>query len=662
MSRRMLYWFSHILCAIVIILAFLTLIQCTIKKPEAPSWRADLVIPLVNETWDMPTLIEKIDQDNLQIDSAGNPYFFYEKVLDTVTVQGAFSVADVADTLAESLGVVQLDPFSGSSVSVNLSDYVTLQLGVVPPVSFDITQPLPPMGEFATVTVASGYALITIVNDFGLDLDTVMVDINDLLLGGTVTSYSIPGGIPAWATYVDTIDLAGMTISNELEISMHCHTPGAVNFSTADKSLSATVSVPEGPSVSSATARLPQITRQFNEQITITSDHEVQIATLDGGEIVLDIQNNTDVPANLVITIPDVNDGSSPFVINQPIGANSSGQYIYDLTGYNIEPLDQTMPQSLAIDIEAIIDSSGTQLVTFNAGDQIFVTTGVRNVSLASVQGIISPTPATFDNIQQEIEIPKGFDQVQLTSAVLYLEIENTVNIPGSFSITIDGDGGQQKVISGIVLPGTPGLPTTTLVVDDDVSDFLNPVPGLLTVSGDAIFGDGVTAGSINNDDYVTATVTIQSPLEMIVDSTSFDGDWETADIDSKISDHLNQAHFYLTVTNHLPLGIEAQILLGGDSVTLYTNPEVVLGPIFVSRPPLAIDGTVDTEEISETVLVMDSTQVQVLRHDPLWIGQLYTLESTDGATIKFSADDSFSITGYIEADISVSEELWEEL
>lgn len=76
LSHRVLYWFSHIICAFVIILAFLTLVQCTVKKPEAPSWETNLTVPLVNKAWDMAELIDKIDQENLAMDTLGNPCFF----------------------------------------------------------------------------------------------------------------------------------------------------------------------------------------------------------------------------------------------------------------------------------------------------------------------------------------------------------------------------------------------------------------------------------------------------------------------------------------------------------------------------------------------------------------------------------------------------------
>ena len=664
-TRKLLYLASHIACGIAVILMFLTLIQCTIKKPEAPTWDTNLVVPLVHKTYDMPELIEKIDQENLSTDSLGNPFFFYSQVLDTVMISGSFAVEDISQNISESLGVVQLDPFTGAAVGVNLEDYVPFALGTVPPISFDISEPLPAMGEYTTAAVESGFALVTVVNDFGLNLDTVTVTIDDIIVGGQLCYYDIPGGIPAGESRVDTIDLSGRTVSNQFTISLHCYTPGATSFSLADKSMSATVSMPVGPTVSSATAQIPRITKQFNEDVAITSEHQLQAATLDNGQLVLDIENNTNVPATLIITLPDINDGASPLVINQPILPNNTHQVIYDLTGYNLEPSDQVMPQSMTVDIEAIIDSSGSQLITFNAGDRISVSTGIHNVSLASVQGILAPTTADFVDIEQAIEIPKGFDQVQLTSAVLMLEVENTVNIPGTFSVNIDGELGQHATINGIIAPGTPEFPTTSVIIDSNVVAFLNPVPELLTVNGNATFGDGVTSGSVNASDYITATVILSSPLEMIVGETTFDGEWESVDVDqtdiTKLTDNLNLARVFMTIANRLPLGIEAEFYLSGDSATLYSNPEVVLGPITVAHGTLGTDGTVTSTVVSENVLSLSSEEARVLENEQLWIGQIFSLESTNGETVRFTASDSLTVSGYIEIDFTVSEALWED-
>ena len=664
-SRRILYWLSQIVCGALVIFLFLTLAQCTVKKPEAPSWQANLVIPLVNKTWDMRELIEKIDQDNLTTDSFGNPFFFYRKVLDTIRLEGSFGIVNAADTLAESLGIVRLDPFTGTTAAVNLSEYMPLELGFIPPVSFDVSEPLPPVGEFVVITVESGFALVTLENNFGVDLDTVTVTLNDRVLGRPVTSYAVPGGVPAGEMRVDTIDLSGKTISNEFDLTMHCHTPGANSFSLSESSLAATLSLPEGPEVSWATARIPRIEKHFNEEVAIACEHRLQTATIEYGQVVINVDNSTNVPLGLRISLNDVKDGGVPVVIDQSVAPGQRGQFVRDLGGYTIVPADKPLPQALSITVDAVIDSSGTELVTFDAGDKISVTTSIQDITLASVQGIIAPTTAAFDNISRDIELPKGFDQAQLTSAAMTVEIANTVNIPGSFDVTISGDNGENTTIGGDIQRGTPDAPVTTTVINNDVSGFLNPVPQRVTINGAATFGDGVTVGSINVDDYLTPTITLSSPLEMILQETSFDGDWQSTKIDqdvvSKIVDNTNLATLHLSVVNHLPLEIDIAVLLGGDSLTLYSQPEVVLGPVTVTRGSLAPDGSVDTSAESEIILPLDSIQVQVFDHNPLWIGQVYTLKGSDGTVIKLTAGDSFAVSGYINVDLNVSDELWKD-
>jgi hypothetical protein len=639
LARRILYWTSHVFCAFLVVIVFLTLVQCTIKKPEAPSWQTNLVVPLANKTWNMAELIEKLDQENLEVDSLGNPIFYFENVLDTVSLNGSFAIGNVSQTVAESLGIISLDPFSGANVNINLGDYLVLVLGDIPPVSFDISEQLPAMTEFSSATIANGNAVVTIVNNFGLDLDTVIVTINDDVLASQVTTYSIPGGIPAGQTAVDTIDLSGSTISNQLSALIHCHTPGATSFSLSGKTMDATFDIPAGLSVSSATAEIPQISKSFSQNIDITGDHQLEVAVLDNGQLTLDIQNNTNLSATLTVTLSDIKNNGSSLVINQPVNPAQSQQITYNLTGYTLEPTDQVMPQSIAFDVDAVIDSSGSQMVTISEGDDITVITSVENLSFGSVQGIIGATSADFDSIQQDINPPKGFDNIQLPSAVLTLAIENAVNIPGSFTINVNGDQGQQKVINGSIAPGTTQSPVTTVIIDSSISTLMNPLPSLITVDGSATFGDGLTSGSITPNDYVVASITLSSPLEMIIDSTTFDGGVESSKIDqsdiTKITDNFKLAQIYTTVVNHLPLGASAEILMGGDSATLYSNPEVRLGPIVIDAGAVGPDGTVDSAIISQNVLTFDSVQVRVLENDILWIGELVTLHSTNSSSVR---------------------------
>lgn len=658
--RRLLYSISHVILGIVVVIMVLTLTQCTIKKPEAPSWRTNMVVPLANKTWDMSELIRKIDQDNLTTDSVGNPYFYYTRVLDTVTVAGSFSVSDVTQNVAESLGIVQLHPIIGQDVQINLSDYVSLQTGDIPPASFDVSQALPTMADFVTASICSGYVAIRLENDFGLDLDTVIVTVNDVINSTQIDSYAIPGGIPSGETSTHNTDVAGRTVSNQFALLVHCHTPGATSFSLSGKTMTCSAGMPDGIDVIAATAKTPLIEKAFDQPIDISSEHIVQSATLASGQIVFDIQNLTNLEAVLVITLADVKNGSEPLVVNQPVTAGQTRQFIYDLSGYKMEPADQTLPQALSMHVDLVVDSSATP-VAVEAGDKVAVTAGIENISFADVQGIIAPTTASFANIQQQIDVPKGFDNVQLQGAQVRLDIKNTVDIPGSFSIDLSGNNGRQKTIAGTILSGTQSQPATTIIVDSDLTSFFSPIPTEITVNGNATFGDGVTSGSITPTDFVIGTITISSPLEMIIDSTTFDGGSEGSHVhfDTAMVNGLKLAEFHSTVVNHLPLGVSVEFLMGGDSATLYTNPQVRLGPVVITRGALNAGGTVDTATVSRNVLTMDSTAMRVLLHDTLWVGELITLESTQGESVRLTGADSLSISGYINVEYSFDESVW---
>jgi hypothetical protein len=224
---------------------------------------------------------------------------------------------------------------------------------------------------------------------------------------------------------------------------------------------------------------------------------------------------------------------------------------------------------------------------------------------------------------------------------------------------------GQSKTLSGFISPGTPESPVTTIITDSNVTAFMDPIPEQLTVNGTATFGDGVTSGSVNTDDYVTATVIISSPLEMVIGETTFDGDWESTEIDQndihKLTDNIIQARVFTTIVNHLPLELEAEFYLSGDSATLYSNPAVTMGPVGISRGSLNPDGTVDTAVVSENIIELNSEQTRVLENEILWLGQRFTLAGTDGQTVRFTANDSLTVRGYIEVDFTVSEDLWED-
>ena len=107
---------------------------------------------------------------------------------------------------------------------------------------------------------------------------------------------------------------------------------------------------------------------------------------------------------------------------------------------------------------------------------------------------------------------------------------------------------------------------------------------------------------------------------------------------------------------------VTAEILLSGDSATLYTNPDLILGPIAVAAGYInPTTGTVDSARVSENDIVMDAEMLQILHNDNLWVGEWIRLDTTGAQAVRMTGNDSLTITGYIEVDYNFSDDLFED-
>ena len=172
-----------------------------------------------------------------------------------------------------------------------------------------------------------------------------------------------------------------------------------------------------------------------------------------------------------------------------------------------------------------------------------------------------------------------------------------------------------------------------------------------------------MTVGSVSIDDYLSTDLTVSSPLELILDQTIIDADPQSSelDLDTAVVEALNSACIHVTFGNRLPLGASVEILLGGDSATLYSSPEIRLGPINVDAGVIGPDGIVIEPTEAQTAFTLDSAQLDILLHDTLWVGERITLHATGGSAVKATATDSLSITGYIEVAFDVNDNLWKD-
>jgi len=646
-------------CTVVIVLV-LTVSQCTIKKPESPTWTTQFTLPLVNRTYPMSELIAKIDQGGIGFDADGNVIYSISREIDTVRLESeVLSTSDITYSVAEVLGEVHIEAPVLAPVTVDIAQIGGLAAfvpGDVPAMAFEMDIALPPAANFTTVTISSGEARITLSNNLGFDLSAVTIDLYDLERSQSLGSQTLASGIPDGGTDSMSFNLAERTISNSLQARLDVSTPGGSVLSTSGKQLTTALRFPTDLSVTSALAEIPALQRDFSKPVALSETDAIYHAVLTGGQLALDVSNQTNLASSVTITFPDIRTGGLPLTVDRSVAPQTSANIAIDLTGCELAPSDSTVPQELPVTVRATTPSTAPQQVEMDQYDFFSVDAALRNLDFGSLTGVFSSVKAVIDPRQETIDVPSGFDSLQLVSAVLMLEIENGVNLAGSLDITIQGDNGKSLNVSGPVAAGTDGAAVVSTIVDSGIAGFLTPVPSVIDIAGSAELGDAVSVATLHLEDYVLGRINIVAPVEVIIPRTPIETDVESESIAQDdivvVTDHLIESRFIYSVINHLPVGAAVNIYLGGDSATLMSNPQLAfVDDIFVTAAPTTGGIVSDTASTGYQKIIIDSSDAQILRNDPLFIGTELILDDSNGLPVKLTSSDYVTVIGRLEVD-----------
>ncbi|MFZ1684642.1 MAG: hypothetical protein WAU88_11005, partial [Candidatus Zixiibacteriota bacterium] len=461
---------SMLLLALVVVLVVLTLGSCTIKKPQAPEWDTQFTVPMVSRTYAMPELIRKMNQDGLGFDIDSNVVFSITRQLDTVFLNSDNLTTDsLSYSLSKTLGLVSITPPTVTPVTVNISQIAGIPgiyPAVVPAMGFTMPETLQAFSNFTSATVDTGLVWIVMTNNLGLVLDVVGITVTDVVnhttVGGTVLGHPLINGVKDSVQ----ISLNGKTMSNSLAVTLVCHTVGGTVTSPSGKDFVISPYFKGNLIVSAATAEIPATSRSVSNAVDLQETDVITNATITGGNLHMTISNNSGLTATMVISIPDLQQGGNPFTLNQQVAANSSANVNISLAGYQLHPSDVTVPQSLPVNCQVTIPSSSPNKVAVNASQSFGASVSLSGLSFGSVTGTFSGTTATFDAITRDIDIPKGLDSAQLVSAVLTLQIDNGIGLPGDLNLNLSGDNGKNMNLTGAISPRLLATAATTSLVE----------------------------------------------------------------------------------------------------------------------------------------------------------------------------------------------------
>lgn len=653
---------TKILLGIFIAVVILTLIQCTVRSPEAPSWNTTFTVPMINRIYDMPELIDKIGAEELGIDSNNVVYMSFEETVDPVGLEPAdFVISDVNHSFAQMVGPLNIDPPSMLPVTASLISITSLATAMpgdsalVVPTDFSVFNDIPTITEFSQANIASATMRSIVDNGLGVDIDSVEVRIFDRVFGVDVVVDTFPNPIVAGQTDTLISTISDLLLSNRLRIDVFAFTPGGIVQQFSTRYIGTELVFDNPLVISNANAIVPQQdTLLFSQGIALNlaSGESIVSADVTSGQLSLDFVNATALGTEVQISFPALQNGGSPLVINQPLNANSQYNNNIDLTGYVLVPQSDSVPVQVSVNVLG----SGGQYVPVNETDSFVVDASLSGLSFDRITGAFPSKEIAFDAVEQALDVPDGFDEIGIVSAALTLTVENGLDVPGNLACTLLANNGNQLVLTGLINESGGQELDTSVITNPDVGTFLSPLPDSVTIRGNVSFGNG-SVHTINNNDSVFAKVSIYAPLNVQVNNAYVrDIDIERSEINQDdidiVVDHVEQARFVYTFTNHLPLGITAIISMGGDSTGLYTNPELVLDTIYIDPAPVSlVTGITIADSVTTGEILLDNADIQVLRNAVLFVRPELYLNGSDPSGVLLTGDDYFTMNGRIEVE-----------
>ncbi len=668
---------SQVQIGVLLMIAAIVLVigGCSINKPESPSWETTWDLPLTNKTYTIEDLIDEMNSDEIVFDSLGNPGFSITQDVDTISVEDNLTSPSVNHSYSDSLGIIDIDAPNMPPTNISLEDLdIPVIVDQIPfDTSFDIDENLSAFDNFDWAQISQGVINIQVANDLGIDIDSLTIVIfnsSDLVTPLGIAIFE--NGINDGQTLNRQIDLAGVLLENALTLRTY-GAVGAQTIGSPSNDLVITTSFPSGLSVSGALAEIPGFNKNLNQVIDLTDESIIYEAEIDNGSMTLQIVNETNLPMNISLSIPNFEIHDVAFMLNESINGNSTLNRVVDLSGYTFTPTGSSSPQTISIDVSAEIIDSAPIRYGINSSDAISVVAEVSEITFASVLGRIEPTTITIDPMSQAVDMPEGFEDAQLTQAELRMILYNNSTTDVYVDLLLENEDGDRSVsvqdtIRGKSLLSSIPEETEIIVTALTLSSFLNPSPREINITGSAILNPaGNDSVRISRDDFFYGQVEIYSPLAFALSDTA-DFDLEISDIEIDTTDlpDFEETFAYgkitATLTSHLPVGARVALYIGtSNDSTIFTNPNsIVVGPFTLQSAVTDANGFA-IEEVASTIDdSLSSSDISIFENELVYIAPQVELLPTAASGSVIQGGDYININATARIKVNAGDNLWD--
>ena len=355
-------------------------------------------------------------------------------------------INSIEDKVVSEIGLITLDniepqetdPYPLSSIYPSILNLPNESTFNIPFFNLEPTTNNFSFSDFSEAVFNSGSLSITIINNLVVPLNDVEVKLkksDGSEISGGVTI--IQGPINTGSQGSAILDLSGLTLPGNIIVEVTGSSPGGDNILINDDSKNSSFSVEisgDGLEVVSANARIPTQTISESGLINLEADsNKVVLATISGGNLVINIDNYMGVSSDMVLSIPSLKnvDGNN-YQANISISANSENILTTtDISGYTLSM--EINDQSVIYSYDVTTIDSDNDFIQIQSSDSIIVNIILeglvegQKLLFSDFEGMVKPQDLGF-NGEINIESDSDILEASLNQGSLILNVSNSIN------------------------------------------------------------------------------------------------------------------------------------------------------------------------------------------------------------------------------------------
>ncbi len=671
---------------------------CEVSNPKAPSWTTELNIPLSDSIFTVTDLVGS--REDIYISDNGQLNFRFEGKSDTTRVGSFWSLNNAGGIFAVGLNDLSIPLLAAPASRFpfgQLYPSALQQDGDSYPVdSFSVNGVEGRMfvlPDFQSIHVLSGTGVIHLVNRLPVPLTQLQCILKSMETGSDIlTSPTVNRLEPNDSTTVE-VDLDDIVISRASQWVLNADSPGSggqvvpIDATEPFDLFFELTSI----HIHYLRATLPAVDIDYTDTLSFEQPYPLTEVATRNGFLMVEMINHLPVGFSGVLSTDHIRmrESNTPLVIEIDLDPNGREWIQLDLTDrvVKFDAFDGEK-QPISFHIEGTTEETASGPVEIEGQTALEVRASLEEVRFDYLEGLFDRESLSLTQTEVDIDLDRWGDLqgVVPQDGRLRIIMHSTLELPfylqgqltgsneegASASVSIDERipealAGQERIYH--LPPLTPQ--NSTLL------DVLQVGPSRLTFDGNVLVGDGLSTRRIRFEDRVWAEWVMDMPayasfpkrvvrldtthLRILPESEDADESSQAdVELESELTNHLDEARFTIRVANGLPVGGNVRILFASEYERLDSNPDMVVGPIQVDAASSNSEGQAVSQNEQERRLTIDTEELSLFRNEGMLSKDLYmateiTVDSTDRA-VQIWGDDTIRIQSLLTLEVNVDD------